>query len=427
MSLVNILMTRDRAFIATDTQATFAGTEVVVGRILGSAIKTPKILPLPHARCVLAHRSNTPASERVLAALLQDFESFDLGLTAVPELAQSAAEGTAREFGFSSLDLAPHELRNLQLFLVGWSESQGCMGMLTTWFEGTKQRTMRLFGDAAQVTRCLSCPGSVKAMPESAAEMAMLSRAWVAEERERKGLGALGVGGTLVVTEITANTIAQTYCGDLGFHPDAKVSHLRNEAEPVMLQIASVPQVQTEGIAPDAVTQGATTDTGYGIATIASDAAAANRNAYTFKTLSNTVDVTFTGSGSPVILTATGGALELDTESTNSPTVAGFCMELRDGSTPLKTVSTFGNLVSIVGGVANNDGGGHGTYNFSHARGSLSLAHELAGYTGSKTFHLVFGYLLLNASGAPVAPGTTSYKNSLQVSDAILTVKEYKR
>jgi len=314
--------------------------------------------------------------------------------------------------------------------MVGWSEGEQCMGLLMLHYQDGKLRRQVAFGPRFGVTHCLSCADGerVQELPADAYAMRALTHAKLARAREVDSLGAKGVGGTLVVAEITQRSVNLTHCGDLGLPPYARVGQdLERRSESMQLQMASVPQVQTEGLAPDAVTQGATTDTGYGIDTIASDAAAANRNTYPFKTLSNTVDVTFTGSGSPVILTATGGALELDTESTNSPTVAGFCMELRDGSTPLKTVSTFGNLVSIVGGVANNDAGSHGTYNFLHARGSLSLAHELPGYTGSKTFHLVFGYLLLNASGTPVAPGTVSYKNSLQVSDAILTVKEYKR
>jgi len=433
MSLVNILMTRDRAFVATDTLAMQGDSLTVVTRLLGPPVRHPKLLALPHARCVIAWRSNMPeAIDGLRLGLLQDFESFDHGLSDLPERLTINLEAEARRQGYASLSEveAGSPLLSQNLFMVGWSEGEQCMGLLMLHYQDGKLRRQVAFGPRFGVTHCLSCADGerVQELPADAYAMRALTHAKLARAREVDSLGAKGVGGTLVVAEITQRSVNLTHCGDLGLPPYARVGQdLERRSESMQLQMASVPQVQTEGLAPDAVTQGATTDTGYGIATIASDAAAANRNTYTFKTLSNTVDVTFTGSGSPVILTATGGALELDTESTNSPTVAGFCMELRDGSTPLKTVSTFGNLVSIVGGVANNDAGSHGTYNFLHARGSLSLAHELPGYTGSKTFHLVFGYLLLNASGTPVAPGTVSYKNSLQVSDAILTVKEYKR
>lgn len=185
-----------------------------------------------------------------------------------------------------------------------------------------------------------------------------------------------------------------------------------------------VAQVAAATIAAESTFQ----DVGYGIATTGGDAAAANRTTYTFKTLNNPVSVSVTGrsTGYKVALNGIGGAIEIDAESTNSPTVAVFAMELRDGSTPLKTVVTSAPLSAVVGGVANNDGGGHGTYNYLNARAALSLTHEMASFSGSKTFNLVFGYLLLNASGAPVAPGSVTYKNSLMATQCTLAVREYR-
>lgn len=54
MSLVNILMTRDRAFVATDTLAMQGDFLTVATRLLGPPVRQPKLLALPHARCVIA-------------------------------------------------------------------------------------------------------------------------------------------------------------------------------------------------------------------------------------------------------------------------------------------------------------------------------------------------------------------------------------
>lgn len=258
MSLVNILMTRDRAFVATDTLAMQGDFLHVAGRVMGGALKTPKILPLPHARCVVAYRANgNEVIDGVLYGLLHDFESTDAGLSELPQLVHHCLAEVARRQGYASpaeADAAD-PLWSVQLYLVGWSEAEQCMAMLFTWYEGTEQRIVRAFGQEQQMTRCLSCSADEQPlrMPTSSLEMAELTRGLVQAARLADAPGAKGVGGTLVVSEILRDGVSLQHCGDLGLPPYAKAGHLRGQHAPVALQIATVPQVQTDGIAPDAV------------------------------------------------------------------------------------------------------------------------------------------------------------------------------
>lgn len=258
MSLVNILMTRDRAFVATDTLAMQGDFLHVASRLMGGALKTPKVLALPHARCVVAYRANgTEVLDGVLYALSHDFESTDAGLAELPQLLHHCVTEVAKRQGYASLAEtdAADPLWSVQLYLVGWSEAEKCMAMLFTWYEGTEQRIVRVFGSEHKVTHCLSCrtDGYPAYMPGNVQEMAEFTRRLVSAARLADAPGAKGVGGTLVVSAITRQGVDLRHCGELGFPPYAKTGHLRGQRAPVSLQIATVPQVQTEGIAPAAV------------------------------------------------------------------------------------------------------------------------------------------------------------------------------
>lgn len=258
MSLVNILMTRDRAFVATDTLAMQADFTHVAGRVMGGAVKMPKILALPHARCVVAYRANDmEVLDSVRHALAHDFESTDAGMAELPQLLHYCVSEAAKRQGYASPEEADEDnsMWSVQLYMVGWSESEKCMALLFTWYEGTKQRTVRAFGSDYKVTHCLSCKpdGHVPYMPLNAQEMADLTVRLVTTARLDGAPGAKGVGGTLVISEIERSGVTLRHCGELGFPPYAKTGHLRDRRAPVSLQIATVPQVETGGIAPDAV------------------------------------------------------------------------------------------------------------------------------------------------------------------------------
>lgn len=258
MSLVNILMTRDRAFVATDTLTMQGDFLHVASRVMGGALKMPKVLALPHARCVVAYRANgTEVLDSVLYALSHDFESTDAGLVELPRLLHDCVTGTAKRQGYADPADADEssELWSVQLYLVGWSESQQCMALLFTWYEGKTQRIVRAFGSDNQLTHCLSCNADGRApyMPADAQHMADFTRGLIYAARQADAPGAKGVGGALVVSEIRADGVTQQHCGELGFPPYAQVGHLVRGAAAVSLQIATVPQVATDGIAPAAV------------------------------------------------------------------------------------------------------------------------------------------------------------------------------
>lgn len=256
MSLVNVIMTHDRAFIATDTLAMQSDLVSVVGRVLGGAVKTPKILALPHARCAIAYRANgIEVSDCVLHSLLHDFESTDSGMRDLPELLHSCVTAAAKRSGYASLAEVPEtsELWATQLTLVGWSDTEQCMALLFTWYSEGKQRVSRVFGERGRMTQILSSGGCYNDMPPSPEEMARATRQVVEAAREAGAPEVAGVGGTLVVSEITRDAVNLRKCGELGFPPYAKTAHIRNNEASIALQVAGVPQVQTGGIAPNAV------------------------------------------------------------------------------------------------------------------------------------------------------------------------------
>lgn len=407
MTIVAITATRDRLLVASDTLLYTWGGDVLYTPA-GRHLEETKVRALAHAHAVLLVRGSSDLGDYIHAQARR-FHDVESAAEVLPELLREAAQ---------RIDLGgtyKGRSRGHEVFLGGWSRRRGCCAVVTAASRSGFVPRVDYSDREGQTGSWFDpyCREPFDLTPRDPAGMLGFVRLQLA--RKRASEPDVPYGGRLIVAELTEHATTLRDMGDIGLPP----------------RRGEIAQFGAEAmcIAADAVTYGQASDSGYGIATIAGDSAAASRSDYTYKTLSgNAVEVTFTGSGNgPVRLTCVGGGIELDTESTNSPTVAGLAMELRDDTTPLKTAATLAPLQSIVGGVANNDGGGHGTYNFLHGRGSLSLTHEMAAFTGSKTFRVKFGYNLLDASGAPVAPGSVSYKNSLQVTDATLVVREFKR
>lgn len=327
MSLVNILMARDRAFVATDTLSMQCDLEHVAGRVLGGALKTPKIMALPHARCVIAYRANgIEVLDGVLNSLSHDFQSVDQGMRELPELLHCGVTEASRRAGYTAPEDMPElsELWSVQLFLVGWSESEQCMALAMIHYADRQQRVQRVFRGDAAWTHVLSCAnGPRPGMPASVEEMAEITRGMVEAARAADAPCAKGVGGTLVVSEITPHAVAMHHCGDLGFPPYARVAHLRSEEPALVLQNAMVPAVQSTGLETEAatITRSASSSSGSTTWTPASDEGGVIRYVTLHTaTLTNPLAET-------VVVEVTQGAYGYYTSSPATPGVADFSFE----------------------------------------------------------------------------------------------------
>lgn len=199
-------------------------------------------------------------------------------------------------------------------------------------------------------------------------------------------------------------------------------------------RIGSVELIDTPQIADNAVTNGATVVTGYGLQPIQADSAAADRFTVVLKAAGSSgtnLDATYVGNDRPVYITCDVESIAVQCATTNSPVLATIGILVEEvGVGVIKSAMTQATMrtFNAANGLAANDGGGHGTsYDFMHAQASLSLVHEVAAYTGSKTFRMKLAYNLLTGAGATVAPAGASWNSSITHIGAILTVREFKK
>lgn len=210
MSIANVVLLHDRAFVATDTVSVdFAGRPTT--RILGGLVHCPKLLPIPHARLVIAFRGCAPFTED-LRECSQYLSGVDTALRELPESLNAIMGRHVRH-----PEVADPWAMKQEVYCVGWSESQACMAMARYWFDGSVklQRHVVFASSPSEVTTVLTSHSAFAGeRPTTAARHAELTRqsvlmTWQTDPHHP-------VGGQLIVAEVTRDTITLTNHGDLG-------------------------------------------------------------------------------------------------------------------------------------------------------------------------------------------------------------------
>ncbi|HTM78927.1 MAG TPA: hypothetical protein VL133_15035 [Devosia sp.] len=221
MSIVNVVMERERALIGFDTLSSamqalpdgVPGVAEVMARFNGG-IHMSKCLFLPHANVALAHRGDAMLAVSVGSAIqLAALSDFDAIVEAMPQLlAQSFAQVTA----LRKQQLGIEQFAGAEVILVGWSPALKRMEAVR-WLRWPQDNGFA----GSPVGHALLLPDAeweqTPDVPDSAEQMERIARDQVAYVRAKHA--GYNCGGRLLLAELTRDTLSVRTIADLEAPP----------------------------------------------------------------------------------------------------------------------------------------------------------------------------------------------------------------